>query len=245
MERYNHSHITRTRFSFDELHGKFASSEESEVFQWVSNQSPITRDDGSIFYFAAWYGMVTVVELIIENKTNSQLGYWMAEACGSGHPDIVNALITKGATNWNRGLAGACQSGHSHIVALMVKHGANDWNLGMRMACRNGHVKIVREMISKGANDWNGGLFSACQGYSLECTLLMIEKGATDFRMLFDWHFTPDAYCLLVFRHYTQIAENTIIPLGVMCKAKIKYLVLLNQLFDPDTSRYILSFIFD
>jgi hypothetical protein len=46
--------------------------------------------------------------------------------------DIVNLMISKGATNWNWGVNGACKG-------------------GLKDACKGEHLEIIHLMISKGA----------------------------------------------------------------------------------------------
>ncbi len=43
------------------------------------------------------------------------------KACKSGHLDIVNLVIEKGANDWNRGLIGAYRGGNLEIVNLMLE----------------------------------------------------------------------------------------------------------------------------
>ena len=76
----------------------------------------------------------------------------------SGHKELVELMISKGADNWNDGLAGACQGGHTEIVKLMIKKGATNWNGGLYRACKGCHKELIELMIIKGANDFSYAL---------------------------------------------------------------------------------------
>jgi len=114
------------------------------------------------------------------SKGATNWNWGLRGACRGGHMEIVRLMISKGANDWNRGLFGACYRGHMNIVQFMIEKRAKDWNLGLYGACRGGHMNIVHLMIKKGATHWNWGLSRACKGGHIEIIELMIEKGATE-----------------------------------------------------------------
>jgi len=58
--------------------------------------------------------------------------------CISGHLNIVELLIKKGAYNWNGGLESACKSGQLDMINLMIEKGAN--------RCTNCYKSIMKHM---------------------------------------------------------------------------------------------------
>lgn len=79
--------------------------------------------------------------------------------------------------NWDKGLGGACRGGNMEIVEYMISKGATDWDKGLKGACMGGHIEMVEYMISKGATNWNKGLRGACEGGHFEIAKLMFDKG--------------------------------------------------------------------
>ena len=77
------------------------------------------------------------------------------------HKDLVELMISKGATNWNGGLLGACQGGHLNLAKLMISKGANNWNGGVRYACEEGHLNMVELMMYEGDVNMHFGEDSA------------------------------------------------------------------------------------
>lgn len=82
----------------------------------------------------------------------------MNGACAGGNVDIVNIMITKGATNWSEGMKHACGGGHMEIVKIMIAKGATNWSEGMQYACEKGKIETAKLMIEQGFKNWNKGL---------------------------------------------------------------------------------------
>jgi hypothetical protein len=68
-----------------------------------------------------------------------------------GHRELVDLMLTRGATNYNGGLFDACQCGHIELVELMLTLGATDYEWGLLCARQSGHLNIVLLLINKGA----------------------------------------------------------------------------------------------
>src|SRR3972149_6083103 len=103
-----------------------------------------------------------IISIKILSLTNPRLDWdrglkwacWGGACCAGGHcphRDLVNLMISLGATNWNWGLECACLGGHRDLVNLMISLGANYWNRGLMFACLGGHRNLVNLMIEKGA----------------------------------------------------------------------------------------------
>ena len=69
--------------------------------------------------------------------------------------NIIKLIIEKGV-DLEYGLYGACKSGHMNIINLMIEKGASDWNWGLSNACQGSDIDIVKFLIEKGATEcWN------------------------------------------------------------------------------------------
>jgi len=72
----------------------------------------------------------------------------------------------------------AAESGHRDLVDFFIAKGADDWNEGMRKAVIGGHRDLVDFFITKGANSWDHGLNDAIQANNIDLVVLFISKGA-------------------------------------------------------------------
>jgi hypothetical protein len=93
--------------------------------------------------------------------------------------DIIQLMISHGATNFNVAIVYAASRGHMDIVQLMISKGATNFNNVMVNAAQYGHMDIVQLMICKGAINFNGAMVNAAQGGHMDIVQFMISKGAT------------------------------------------------------------------
>jgi hypothetical protein len=54
----------------------------------------------------------------------------MSDAAYGGYKELVDFLISKGANDWNLGMASAAHGGHKDLVDFFIKKGAGDLNWG-------------------------------------------------------------------------------------------------------------------
>jgi hypothetical protein len=108
----------------------------------------------------------------------SEMNWGLYCACMGGHKELVELMISKGASDWNFGLHGACEGGRKELAELMISKGAKCWDDGLLCACMEGYKELVELMIMKGATYWNLGLRGACTGGHKELVKLMISHGA-------------------------------------------------------------------
>jgi hypothetical protein len=151
--------------------------------KWNKLDALLRRNDiHKIFKFACQNGSVKLANycLLGGRIDQSEMNCELSWACVGGRRELVELLISKGATYWDSGLRGACEGGCKELVELMILHGATDWDGGLRRACANGDKGLAELMILKGATDWNWGLRYACVGGCKELVELMILKGATN-----------------------------------------------------------------
>lgn len=97
--------------------------------------------------------------------TEKILNEMLVSSCAGEHPknfEIIELIISKGATDLNGGLKRACREGHMHTVEFMITKGAIDWNSGLMASCCGGHFKIVELMVAKGATNLGEGLGYLC-----------------------------------------------------------------------------------
>ena len=96
------------------------------------------------------------------NSTKSLiLNSIMAHAAQSGHKDIVELMIEKGATDFNRAMKWAAVDGNKDIVELMIQKGATNFDETMKWAAHTGQKDIVELMIQKGATGFERAFMQA------------------------------------------------------------------------------------
>jgi len=115
-----------------------------QYYEWFRNDQEIKR----------W-------RIFVEAYTLSRCIY---EAALSGHRDLVDLFIAKGADYWDQGLRGASSGGHRELVDFFISKGASDWRDGLWGASLGGHRELVEFFISKGADTWDWGLEAAFRG---------------------------------------------------------------------------------
>ena len=120
-------------------------------------------------------GHMDIVLQCLENGADPGRG--LLYAALGGHMNIVQLMLDKGATDYDRALARAAEGGHMDIVQLMLDKGA-DPNWGIARAAEGGHMDIVQLMLDKGATDYNKGLSGAASGGHMDIVQLMLKKGA-------------------------------------------------------------------
>ena len=86
--------------------------------------------------------------------------------------DIVQFMLSKGATDYGWGLYYAARGGHIAIVKLMLAKGA-DPKWGLWNAAEGGHMEIVQLLLSKGASNLDAALDVAERRGHTECAELI------------------------------------------------------------------------
>ena len=142
----------------------------------VDLHDPKIRDLLNDYYNGACSaGHMDIVLQCLENGADPGRG--LLYAALGGHMNIVQLMLDKGATDYDRALARAAEGGHMNIVQLMLDKGATDYNEGLNGAARGGHMDIVQLMLKKGA-DPNWGIEPAAEHGHLDIVQLMLDKGA-------------------------------------------------------------------
>lgn len=136
------------------------------------------------FQYASGSGNIDAVRFLTEKNdgilTMDCWNYSLANACGTGSLDIINFLISKGATAWNQGLNAACINGRLEIARIMIEKGATCSGVEIRNACYKGYIDIVKLLLDKCTPDLEQGLFNACAGGHMDIVRLLVDKGASD-----------------------------------------------------------------
>jgi ankyrin repeat protein len=121
-------------------------------------------------------GHIDVVRLLIDHGANDW-NYCLEAACKGGRLPLAELMLDHGADP-NIGLI-ACEYEHAHIVDLMISRGATDWNRGLKCAIEGNQIPLIHLMLAKGASNVDDGLITACKKGSRQIALIMIEHGAT------------------------------------------------------------------
>lgn len=105
---------------------------------------------------------------IIMDFDNHGVTNMLHHVAKSGHRDLVDFFISKGANWWNEGLFGAAQGGHRDLVDFFILKGAHHWNAAIEHSARGGHRNLVDFFISKAIDagidiNWNWAIWGAAQ----------------------------------------------------------------------------------
>lgn len=111
-----------------------------------------------------------------------------------GHIEIVNLIMAYDATDCNWGLVGAYRSGQTKLVNLMMSKGATEENRGSSIGGMAS--KLVNLIIAKGATNINAALCGACRCENIEIIDLMIDKGANELDRVYMEHVKVETWQL-------------------------------------------------
>lgn len=120
-------------------------------------------------------------------------------------------------------MAHACYRGHREIVELLISKGANDWNLGLANACfgrSSEHQEIVELMISKGANNWTHSLQNACLNRCYAIIVILLQKADERLRIHGHYNISPQ---ILVEEHGLPITKLKKLDNSEYCRIIDKY----------------------
>jgi hypothetical protein len=114
---------------------------------------------------------------LINNRTLNECLY---EAGKSGHLQMVEFCIAKGANQLYRGMEGAAENGHEHLVPYFIDRASNDhltaqnWIHGLNGASKGDHERLVDFFISKGINSRER--YMALHNAASNCNQAMVDK---------------------------------------------------------------------
>jgi ankyrin repeat protein len=158
------------------------SAGQIDMCKYMINKG--ATDFKNALYNASINGNKQIFDYLFNLEKNSLTCWGLIGSCEKRDWDMIEYIISKGVNDndWNTLLWCACYSGHKDIVDYMIQKGASvaplDWNMGLRGACRRGNKHIVDYMIQKGARDWNSGLHMACVHNHQDLVDYMIRMGA-------------------------------------------------------------------
>lgn len=139
--------------------------------------------------------------IVSNGHFKSNINDYLSSACYGNNIDIINLMISKGATDWDKGLIGACEGGCEDIVVLMLEKGATMLNHGLFFMLRENvynhnsnfynlenitntydgtYIRIVKCLIKHGASEFNLCLKYACYCGDVEFAKKLILQGATN-----------------------------------------------------------------
>lgn len=100
----------------------------------------------------------SIIHIVIDlNKYFNNVDEVYLEACKGANIDVIQYLITKGASvryNHDKGFRLASAHGNINLVKFLISKGAdvNAYNEPLILASKNGHLEVVKILISNGAN---------------------------------------------------------------------------------------------
>lgn len=130
------------------------------------------------FAYACRYGQLPMVHFLIQKGADCLNGYvnaGLVNACLGHHMDIVQFMLSKGATNYDKALWAASKGGFMDLAELMLDKGATKVNEAFSAACRSGHAAIARLLLTKGAACIASTLTHACTNGHTEIVRLLLE----------------------------------------------------------------------
>lgn len=121
----------------------------------------------------AYNNRLEIVNYCVNNGSNINFGLY--GACISGNMEMIEYLIKRGATDWNKGLYGGCMGNHNFVVNRMIELGANNYDNALIMICGTDNIEIAKTLISHGAKCANIGVSMMCGCFGKLNNKLMMD----------------------------------------------------------------------
>lgn len=141
-------------------------------------------DNNFIMNIAAQYGHLPIVYKMWEKGVTTYEYSAICAAIG-GHLHILELLLSKtiGTVElYNRILRAAARSGHLNVVNYVLNRGANDYNDAMFNASWGGHINLIDIMLSVGATDYNSSMAGAAASGHIDIVDKMLQLGANNYQ---------------------------------------------------------------
>lgn len=97
----------------------------------------------------------------------------MARAAYGGNMDVVNKMISLGATNYNWALRFSAEGGRMNILNKMISLGADDFEMAMDFAINGGNIEILRKLLPLGITDYDRFIEQAVLNNNMEMANLI------------------------------------------------------------------------
>jgi ankyrin repeat protein len=135
---------------------------EQLVDTWINHDSDSAdfwRDREFALQIAAIYNQRHIMERLLQRTAHNQNSTtWAAidydspmnQAAHNGRLDIVELMISLGATDYGEAMAFAAEGGHRTIIERMIELGATHYRLSMICAAKRGQRAIVEWMLELG-----------------------------------------------------------------------------------------------
>ncbi|KAJ3214230.1 hypothetical protein HDU67_001937 [Dinochytrium kinnereticum] len=142
-----------------------ATTEDSDLFQHILENTPSPRSRDRSFHLACRYGRLPMVKMLLNAGVHPAThdNYGIRAASSSGHTEVVRLLLETGKVRPNAqddfAIIAAAGAGHMEVVRMLLLTGrvdptAND-NEALRSACMNGHADVVKLLLVQEVDeDW-------------------------------------------------------------------------------------------
>lgn len=131
------------------------------------------------------FGCLYLNEILNKNYYMESTVCWdncMTYACKYGYLDIAELMITKGATDFDKGLETACYNNQYEIAKLMLVKGAMNKESCFTHACSRNYIEIAKLIVMHGysVDDADTCLECACSCGNLEIVELIFSRIKND-----------------------------------------------------------------
>lgn len=176
---------------FNEIHREYYQPVGCQRVKYLARNAydilliPLLRCTGDYdltMPYVAESGCIELVNFML-SKGATEYKYSMAYAAETGHIEIVKLMLEKGADNYDWAMEYAASHGHLHIVELMLSKGATCYNRVMIVAAVKGYMNIVKLMLEKGADGYNPTMVDAASGGYIDIVELMLGLGADQYNL--------------------------------------------------------------
>jgi ankyrin repeat protein len=156
-------------------------------------------------YAAGKLGNIQIINRLLKIfNTKKDIDFCMSGACYGGNNNVIDQMISLGASDWSSAFSSAC-CGKQYIIAKMLIEHIIDFrrifarvcgtgNLdfikfviscdvnvipecssGITMACRNGHIDVVKYLLELGGNPKPTAFRVACLCKQYDIVMILIE----------------------------------------------------------------------
>lgn len=131
-------------------------------------------------YAAGKLGNTQIINMLLKNyNTKKEIDFCMCGACHGGHNNVIDQMISLGASDWSSAFSSACRGKQYNIAKMLMEH-IIDFRRIFARACGTGNLDFIKIVISCDANvisECSSGITMACRNGHIETVKYLIELG--------------------------------------------------------------------